>query len=205
VASQVEIITSADLLKSVAEQLKLAEHPEFAELARPSRLGRLAIFLGLRPDTGVIPPEERILGAMRERLDVYMVRNSRVIGIGFSSHDPTLSASIPRALTDAYLALQRDAKRSSTSAATEWLEQEIEDLRVRVREAEARAERFRAERNLLLGQNNEPLATQQLAEISSELSRIRAARSSAEARQTSIRQALEQGGGVGSLPEVLAS
>jgi uncharacterized protein involved in exopolysaccharide biosynthesis len=57
----------------------------------------------------------------------------------------------------------------------------------------------------LIGQNNSVLATQQLSELSSELSRVRASRAAAEATAASVRKALQNGGALDALPEVLSS
>lgn len=205
VASQVELLGSADLLKQVALELDLASREEFDVNDGLSAAGRLMALFGLTADPAMIPPEERVLQAIRDRLDIYKVENSRVIVVGFSSTDPQLAAAMPRAITDAYVSMQREAKHQSTAAATEWLEQEIEDLRQRVQEAEGRVAAFRAQSDLLVGQDNAPLATQQLSELSSELSRVRAARSSAEARAVSIRNALGRGLASDALPDVLSS
>jgi len=49
------------------------------------------------------------------------------------------------------------------------------------------------------------LATQQLSEVSSELSRVKAERLSAEAKIDSIRAAIEDGGSIDVIPEVISS
>ena len=171
-----EVIGSTDLLKQVAKKLDLASLDEFDQAAEMSSVGRFLVLLGLKSDPGEIPPEERVLTTMREKLKVYRVERSRVIVIEFSSEDPRLAAEVPNAMAEAYLELQRAAKLQSNADATEWLEPEIADLRERVKQAEARVADFRAQSDLLLGQNNSALATQQLSEMSSELSRVRAAR-----------------------------
>ena len=203
--SQVEVIGSTDLLKQVAKKLDLASLDEFDQAAEMSSVGRFLVLLGLKSDPGEIPPEERVLTTMREKLKVYRVERSRVIVIEFSSEDPRLAAEVPNAMAEAYLELQRAAKLQSNADATEWLEPEIADLRERVKQAEARVADFRAQSDLLLGQNNSALATQQLSEMSSELSRVRAARSAADAKAQSLREALSNGASLDSLPDVLSS
>lgn len=205
VTSQVEIITSTDVLKRVAKNFDLASLPEFDEAVNPSLLGRLLIMVGLKSDPGEIPAEERALEAFREKLSVYRVENSRVIAISFSSEDPKLAAEIPNAIADTYLAFSREAKQQSDSAATEWLEPEIQALTERVKEAEARVAAFRSQSDLLVGQNNSALATQQLSELSTELSRTRANRAAAEANAESVRLALSSGGSLDAFPDVLSS
>ncbi len=205
VTSQVEVISSTDILKRVAGDLDLARLPEFDEAAGMSFLGRLLVVTGLKSDPGEIPAEERVLKAMREKLNVYRVEKSRVIVIQFSSRDPQLAAAIPNAIADTYIAAQGSAKLESNSAATGWLAPEIEDLSRKVKEAEARVADYRARSDLLLGQNNSVLATQQLSELSSELSRVRAGRAAAEATAASVREALRRGGSLDAVPEVLSS
>ena len=205
VISQVEVIGSTDILKRVAEKLNLSSLPEFDETADMSMLGRLLIMAGLKTDPNEIPPEERVLKAFRERLSVYRVEKSRVIVIEFSSEDPKLAAEVPNVLADTYLAVQRDAKLQSNSDATEWLEPEIADLRERVKEAESKVAAFRSKSDLLVGQNNSVLATQQLSELSTELARVRANRAAAQANAQGVRAALQSGASLDALPEVLSS
>lgn len=203
VASQVEVIGSSQLLLDVARQLDLVSLEEFAP--QPSTTRQVLIFLGLANELDETATDEAVLRAMRDKLEVYRVENSRVIVIGFSSENPALAASVPNAVADAYVAAQRAAKMESNESATEWLAPEIEDLRERVREAEGKVAAFRAESDLLLGQNNTVLASQQLSELSSELSRVRANRSAAEARARTVRLALQNGASVEALAEVQAS
>lgn len=205
VTSQVEVIGSTDILKQVAKQLNLASLKEFDEAVDMSIVDRLMIVAGFKSDPSEIPAEERVLKAVREKLSVYRVEKSRVIVIEFSSEDPKLAAEVPNAIADAYIAVSRDAKQLSNADATEWLKPEIEDLTRRVKEAEAKVATYRSQSDLLIGQNNSVLATQQLSELSSELSRVRASRAAAEANAEGVRGALESGASLDALPDVLSS
>ncbi|BCH17292.1 MULTISPECIES: exopolysaccharide transport family protein [unclassified Mesorhizobium] len=205
VTSQVEVISSTDILKQVAQKLDLSRLPEFDETADMPALSRLLVVAGLKSDPNEIPPEERVLTKMREKLNVYRVEKSRVIVIEFSSEDPKLAAEIPNAIADAYISVQGNANIESNSAATDWLAPEIADLSKRVKDAEAKVASYRAQSDLLMGGNNSVLATQQLSELSSELSRVRANRASAAATADSVRRALQNGGSLDAVPEVLSS
>ena len=205
VTSQVQVISSTDILKQVADKLGLAKLREFDPALRMTLPSHLLVIAGLMSDPNEIPVEERVLKVMREKLSVYRVEGSRVIVIEFSSNDPRLAAEIPNAIADAYIAAQGHAKLESNSAATDWLAPEIADLSKRVKDAEAKVAAYRAQSGLLIGQNNSILATQQLSEMSSELSRVRASRAAAEATAASVRAALKNGGSLDSLPEVLSS
>lgn len=205
VTSQVEVISSTDILKQVARKLDLAKLPEFDQALGMSAFGRLLVIAGLKADPNEIPPEERVLKAFREKLTVYRVERSRVIVIEVSSEDPALAAAIPNAIADAYLTVARDAKLQSNADATDWLEPEIATLTKKVKDAEAKVATFRSQSDMPVGQNNSTLATQQLSELSSELSKVRASRSAAEANVQSVRAALASGGSLEAFPDVLSS
>ncbi|WP_296745131.1 exopolysaccharide transport family protein [Mesorhizobium sp.] len=205
VATEVQVMSSADVLKQVASDLKLAARHEFNDAVNMSAISRLLVNLGLKSDPSEIPEEERVLKKMREKLNVYSVEKTRVIAIEFSSEDPDLAAKIPNAIAKAYIAGQGNAKLKSNSAATDFLGPEIVDLQSRVKEADAKVAAYRAQSDLLMGGNNSVLATQQLSELSTELSRVRANRAAAEASAESVRRALQNGGSLDTVPEVLSS
>ncbi len=205
VASQVEILTSSDLLMQVAKQLKLDQSSEFDETLSMSSLKAGLVALGLIEDPSLVSSEKRILDNIRKRLNVYAIDNSRVIAIGFKSRDKELAAKFPDTLVKAYLALESKSQLDTTGKAASYLGKEIKDLQESVRKAEAAVADFRASSDLFVGQNNSGLATQQLAEMASELSRVRAARSSAEARADSIKTALDRGTAIETLPDVVQS
>ncbi len=205
IKSQVELIGANEVLSKVARANKLAENPEFDPAERISYVKLALILTGLVNDPASMQEEERTLATMRKNLKVYSVENSRVIVVEFSSADKLLAAKIPNEIAAEYLAAQRRAKGQSNSDATEWLEPEIAALRTKVREAEEKVAQYRSQSDLLIGQNNSVLATQQLAELSTELSRVRANRANAEAKASSVRAALDGGASIDTLPEVISS
>jgi len=205
IRSQVEILSSDDLALKVIRRLDLVNNPEFLG-SGPSLIDRALAIVGISGGSGEeISAEERALIEFRSRRSVFAIENSRVISIEFWAHDRNLAYQVPNAIADAYLALTKASERESTEAATEWLGPEIEELRARVREAEAKVAEYRATSDIVIGSDNALLATRQLSEISSELSRIKSERSSAEAQVAAIRSALQNGGSLDVIPEVINS
>ncbi len=205
VASQVEIMRSTDLIRAVAERLDLPSHPEFSAAASPSLVSRIMIIAGLEPDPSDAPPGERLVELFREHLKIYQVANSRVIVVQFWSVDRQLSAQVANAIADVYLEIQSGAKQVSNADASAWLEPEIQQLGDRVREAEAKVARYRAEADLLLVDGNETLVTQQLSDITSELATVRAERANAQARAATVRSAIERGQSTDAFSNVIES
>ncbi|MEM7463260.1 MAG: Wzz/FepE/Etk N-terminal domain-containing protein [Pseudomonadota bacterium] len=205
VGSQVEILSSDDLALKVISELNLTSHPEFMDEAGPSLTGTILEMFGLSAAKPGITPEERVLTSFIKNLTVYASPKSRVIYIEFSSKDPVLAQAVPNALADQYMKFIREFKLQSTEEATRWLGPEIDELRVKLREAEAKVAEFRSNSDILIGNNNALLATQQLSEAASELSRIRGEKSAAEGKVRAIRDAINSGGSLDVIPEVISS
>ncbi|MGD9476944.1 exopolysaccharide transport family protein [Shinella sp. G-2] len=205
IASQVQLLKSADLIKQVARNMKLYELEEFDTTAKPSAISDVLVLLGLKNNPLDLPPEERVLKEFNDKLVVYQVERSRVIGIEFTSKDPRLAAEIPNEMAKVYLALQSGAKLDTNSEATRWLEPEIANLREKVREAEQKVAEYRSQSDLLPTGDNSTFAMRQLNDISTEVARVRGERASAEARAESVRAVLKTGGAPDTLSEVVGS
>ncbi len=206
IASQVQVLRSADLIKQVAREMKLYELPEFDPTTNPSAISDILVMLGIKKNPLDLPPEERVLKEFEKKLQVYQVEKSRVIAMQFTSEDPKLAAAIPNAMAKVFLSLQSGAKLDSNSEASRWLEPEIANLREKVRDAEAKVADYRASSDLLLtGETGGTFATKQLNDISTELARVRGERANAEARAENVRTALASGRAVDTLNDVVAS
>lgn len=205
IASQVQLLQSADLLKKVINDLKLYNLPEFDDAANGSAMSSILVKLHLKKNPLENPPEERVIDAFVERLQVYQVPGSRVIGINFTSRDPKLAAAIPNAMANVYLSTQSGAKLDSNSEATRWLEPEIEGLRGKVSEAEKKVAEYRTTHGLLQTNGTTTFPAQQLNDISAELTRVRGDKANAEARAQAVRNALSSGEASDTLPDIMSS
>jgi uncharacterized protein involved in exopolysaccharide biosynthesis len=194
VTSQAQLILSRDLASEVIAKLKLNELPEFdPALGGVSLIKSLLGFVGITRNPMSMTPEERVLEAYYDRLTVFPVEKSRVIVIDFLSENPQLAASVANAIADAYLTRQQEAKQDQARSAGVWLSGQIDQLRQKVADAEAKVEAFRTKSNLLVGPNNTTLSTQQLGDLNAQLAAARAQKSDAEAKARLIREMLKSG------------
>lgn len=194
VTSQVQLLLSRDLAREVIKANKLAELPEFDPVLRGiSPLKTLLGLFGLGRDPFKMTPEERVLEAYYDRLAAFAVDKSRVMVIEFQSVDPELAARVTNSIADGYLVLQQAARQNQAKAASQWLLVEIESLRKKVADAEARVEEFRSKSNLFVGTNNTTLSNQQLGELNTQLNNARALKSDAESKSRLIREMLQSG------------
>ena len=194
IASQVQLLQSVDLIKQVSRDLKLHERAEFDPDSSPSAITDFLVLFGLRSNPLELPPEERVINAFKEKLNVYQVDKSRVIGIEFTSKDPKLAAAVPNAMMDVYRSLQSGAKLDSNSDAVRWLETEIANLREKVRDAEQKVAEYRSSAGLMtLGSDQSSFGGKQLSDISTELARVRGERANAEATAENLRASIKAG------------
>ncbi|MCB1548550.1 MAG: GumC family protein, partial [Hyphomicrobiaceae bacterium] len=203
ITSQVQLVRSRDLARSVAQKLDLASKPEFNPALRSaSFLDTVLTAVGLdTKPTGSV--EDQVLKAYYKKLSVYAVDRSRVIVIDFQSRDPELAAAVANAIAEGYIVLQREAKRDATANAAKFLDDQIGELRVKVQDAEAKVEDFRSKNDLFSsgGSGDSTLPQQQLGDLNAELSKVQAEIADAKARADQIRAALKAGS-ISNLPEV---
>ncbi len=193
IASQVQLLKSRTIARKIIEEMNLKELPEFDYALEKSRLRQLIAALGLQEGGLGVTAEDRVLETYYDRLKVFQAEEARVIVVQFWSKKPELAAEIPNRITDEYMRLQEELKRGAAPEELKKLEPELDGLRKRVMQAEAAVADFRQNSDLLQGSNNETLATQDLSELSTELGRVRAQLSRAEANAAAVSRALESG------------
>jgi succinoglycan biosynthesis transport protein ExoP len=205
VASQVQLLMSADLARRVAGKLNLAAIPEFDARGGGNPVSWLFSAIGLRGETAGNSEEERVLKHFYKNLDIFRLEGSRVIAVDYTSESPVLAAKVANTIVDEYLAVQSSAKRETTELASAALEPQILELRKEVQEARQAVSDFRARADLLIGADNIPLNQQQLAEISTAYSEAQAAKAESQAKADLIRELLNSGASLETASDVLSS
>ncbi len=198
-------LMSPDLALQIIADEKLDKNPEFnSALAPPGKLDRVLKMLDIGGRTGE-SEQDRVLKAFYKRLEIYSPKESRIIGIRFTSSDPKLAAEVANLIAETYRNQLATRSLSENDAVQQALQPKIDKLVKEVAEAEAAVESFRAQANIFKGgPNNTGLNQQQLTDINSELTRAQSARSEADARAQSVRE-MVRAGNAESLPDVQRS
>ncbi len=204
--AHVRALLSPDLVMKIAGELNLGDRREFnSALGSVDTLSAMLRFAGIGAPRAGESEHDRVLSAFFDRVDVYSPKESHSIDIRVTSIDPELAAEIANRLAEAYrqsLAAQTNVEPDEVQEA---LEPKIAKLADEVAAAEAEADRFRGSISVLKGgQQATGLNEQQLGELTAELSKVKAARSEAEARTKSAREMLRQGA-ADTLPDVQRS
>ncbi len=203
--THVRALMSPDLAAEIIADEGLANKPEFnSALQPPSLLSRILGVFDFN-GKGRESEQDRVLKAYFDRLDVYSPKESRFIGIRFTSEDPKLAASVANRIAESYRTSLATRTVAGTDEVQKALQPKMDKLIKEVGDAEASVERFRGQANIFKGGPNDTgLNQQQLGELTAELSRAQSARSEAQARAESVRE-LVRAGNAEALPDVQKS
>ena len=201
VQSEIQLLTSRPLIGRLIDDLRLDQSAEFNPQLRRSILGRLS---GKIDASSGVPDRERMIDRVLSRISVYQKGTSRVLAISATSVNPRIAAGIANRLAELYIAQQVEQKNNLNSKATNWLREQIEDLRTKVQTSEAAVETFRSESGLFLT-NGSTVPQQQLTDLNSQLTLADAARAEAQAKLQNARALRDEGSDVNSAAAVLSS
>ncbi len=202
VASQVELIQSADTLLRVVRDLNLDEIEEFSGVSNSpiDQLIRL-----IRPGGGERDLEQIALARLQQKLTVIRQRDSRLVSILVRSRDRVLAADIANAIANAHVSRRAELSVDDTEEASTWLANEIAKLRTAVSQAEAEVAQYRVDNDLFVGPNNTTLVDQQMADLSSQITAAQERRSTASSRAGLIRSLLNGGQPIDGVSDVRES
>ncbi len=222
VIGEMEVIKSRELAHKIIDHLHLEQYPEFNP--KPQKPGLLAQFSlkNLLPESwkeamGLVKidtrtaeekDEARLTGLTNTflgKLKVSQVKRSQVINVGFESEDPKLAAKIANEVADKYIVGQLQAKFDATKKATDWLNDQLVELKQKVESSERAVEQYRKTHELLEVSKEVGLSQQQMSEVNSQLIIARAQRAEAEAKYQQVEAIAKSGRDVDSVAEVLNS
>ncbi|XYD08095.1 GumC family protein [Methylobacterium sp. NMS12] len=196
VASQVQVVMSRDLAREAIRRLKLVGNAEFDPGAGSiGAVQRVLMMLGIGANPLDRPAEDRVLDAYFDHLLVYPAGKSRILTIEFRAKDPKLAAEAANTIAKLYIGSLEADKVDTARYASTWLGGNIDGLRKRVAEAEAKVEAFRAKNGLVgsTGLAGRPLNAQQLGELSSQLSAARSLKADLDGKVKAIKDLIKDG------------
>jgi len=183
-----------------ADADKLAE---IAGAANASRDPIASILAPSKPGTGE-PERDEVAVAFAERLRVVRVRNTLLIDIRFSASDAVKAAKVANAIAEVYISEQLASKQNAAGVATQMLEGKLEQLKLKVAEAERRVEQWKAENNIF-DSEGQILSEKQLARLMEQTVVARNATAEARAKYDMVQRLRKQGDATSNIADVLQS
>lgn len=203
IASEVEIVKSEAIARSVIKELNLTEDPEIrASTSWRSAVRRAFAAVGTlfagsaEPVDGpaAAPDEEdimrRTMAGFLGRVSVRRVGQSYVLEIGYTSTDPVKAARAANAIANTYMRSTLDAKSAIVARGADWIQDKLIEIGKQAREAALSVEQFRNGNDIEQVGTAASLDQQQLAEISAQLLAAQASTASEAARLETINRLL---------------
>jgi uncharacterized protein involved in exopolysaccharide biosynthesis len=172
------------LADRVIENLQLQNDPEFNEKLKAA--GRIHAWFSniagrlFRDNSFLLPPatpivkegeniaRQRIVDNFLRRLEVQPIGRSRSVIVRFTAEDPATAAKVANALGEQFVVAHLEDKLENARRASNWLAAHVERLREDVQKAEAKAEAYRRQHNLLQGERA-TLVAQQISDLNTKL------------------------------------
>lgn len=200
ISSQIELVKSRDTLLAVVDQLNLRSLPEFNGAGSVNPLTMVLSLIGKKPEPKSV--DETVLANLNDRLTVNRELDSAVISVRVRSSDPDLAAKIANAIAAEHVKRRTEQSVSDTKDATVWLQQQIDQLRTKVQDADSKVADFKSKNSIFAGSNGTTLPDQQISDIGKQITDAQAAKNSAQQRADLIRSLLKSSASVESADDV---
>lgn len=182
--TQYRILKSENLARRVIAQLRLEQVAEFGMPIENSS-GSQTLAANLPHAIAGDPPRthetnSEVLKKFQERLDVEPLKRSRLVEVTFESHDAKLAAQVVNSLASAYIEQNLDARWEASQKASEWLSQQLLDMKAQLEKSEDELQKYARENGLLFLETDkgttENIVAQRLRQLQEELTKAQADR-----------------------------
>src|ERR1035441_248693 len=147
IQTQIKILQTDRLLGRVADRLHLERLAELQPTVSVTDRVRALLHVGGGQTAG--DPRAGMLAAMAERLTVRLSGETRIIEVGFESHDPRIAAAVANALAEEYIAQNLEKRLSATQFTAKWLAGQLDELKRNLDDAEQQLEHYLLSHDLL--------------------------------------------------------
>ena len=203
VDSQVNVITSSDVLGQVVDREHLDTDPEFTKPTPfEALIGTVASVVG----TASVPLDERSVAIRKlaslvtaERID-----RSFVVEVRVTTRERDKSVRLANAITAAYLAADQAARANSARRASTTMGARLSELAVAAQRADDAVQQFKAAHNIV-GSGTELVSDQQLTEMTTALGAAHARTAEQRARLSQIELVARGEAGLELIAEVVQS
>lgn len=184
--TQYELLASRTLAEKVVTAVNLANDPVF-NLQTQSLIGLIKkTIYGAPTDESVLEPsdQEAKVRKAAERLSkiitIAPVRGSRIVKISIDHTNPELAQKIVNGMSEAYIADSLDRKFQATSYARKFLEDRLQQLKLRLEDSEKQLVKYAEEQGIISVGDNKNITSSDLEAINIRLAEAHSQRVKSE-------------------------
>jgi polysaccharide biosynthesis transport protein len=163
--TQAAILRSDALAMEVIKAMRLDEDPRFTSAPR-HRTGDSVEDSSLQPDAEITTG---LLGRFHGGLGIQLIPNSRLVQISYIDPDPKLATEIVNTLVRTFTEQNFKTKYEAATQTSDWLNTEIDDLRLKVQTSEEKLVRYQKDHSILGVDEKQNIVTAKLDELNREL------------------------------------
>ena len=166
-----KVLQSETLALATIKSLGLDKHPEFASEDDTGQLQPMTSSAGT-----VSQRKPAIIEDFLDRLDVSLIRKSRLLEVKFEAHDPELAAQIVNTHLENFIEHNFRTRYEATVQASNWLATQLEGLKIKVEKSEDALVAYERENQIWEIDDRQNITTQKLADLNRELTLAQADR-----------------------------
>jgi capsular exopolysaccharide synthesis family protein len=142
--TQNKILESRSLAREVIKRLNLVLHPELKDELQKKGDASLTVISEApsAPGTASID-DSAIVGSFLKRLKVELIRDSRLVSVGFESFDPSLAAQVANTLVQAYIDWNLGLRIKAQQNVSIFLDDQVKEARRRLEASEQALQQYR--------------------------------------------------------------
>lgn len=202
--TQYGLLRSRSLAERVAAQLRLVDDPAFFELFDVDSDAPAFQQANGRFGAAGRAARQRVAGEiLLDNLDIAPTRLSRLVQIRFTSPDPALSAKVANAWSANFIQASLERKFQATSYARNFLENRLNQLRVRLEASERQLVAYASAQKIINLPGTQQGSAGDRSVVSDDLTALNAALATATADRIQAQSRYEQRGRSGSTTEAL--
>jgi len=178
-ATQVDIITSDRVARSVVKELKLTESADLRQQWLDDTSGQGSF-------------ESWIAELLQKKLDVKPSRESNVVNISYKAPDPRFAAALANAFAKSYIDTSVALRVEPAKQYTSFFDARAKELRTALETAQSKLSQYQRENGILVTDERLDIETQRLNELTSQLVAVQAVAAESRSRSAQAKSSADQ-------------
>jgi polysaccharide biosynthesis transport protein len=192
--TQYELLGARSLAERVISTLGLLDDPAFASDGQKSMIGIVTSFLSGNSnsndrDKTLDFKERKVADRLQESLTIAPVRGSRMVKISIDSTDAATAQRVVNGFAEVFIADNLDRRYDSSSYARKFLEERIQQLKVKLEDSEKQVVQYAEKQGIINLDDKKSLASTDLEAINAKLTEAHNSRVKLEVLWAQAKQA----------------
>ena len=207
------LITSFPVLKKVVEKLPEREEAEPSSLSALVKniisikqfIGRL-LPIGEKVEKPLDDPSLILhykIEALRRKIDIEPVRETRLVNIHVQDNDPLFAKEIANTLANAYIEYNRTSRLEAAKSSLAWFTEQLKDMKKKVKESEAKFYEFKEKEGIFSIEGKQNIDTQRMADLNRHYAETKSKRLEVKAKIQELKKILNHGVGGRITPTII--